>query len=58
MSKLLFTMLIAGVAPALEVSLHATVTPDVPEISPGSISAGLAVLAAGVLVVRARRRSK
>jgi len=30
----------------------------VPEISPGSLSAGVALLAAGILVVRARRRSK
>jgi hypothetical protein len=30
----------------------------VPEISPASLSAGLAVLAGGVLMLRARRRSK
>jgi LPXTG-motif cell wall-anchored protein len=30
----------------------------VPEISPMSISAGLALLAGGVLMLRARRRSK
>ena len=29
-----------------------------PEIGPGSISAGLALLAGGVLMLRARRRSK
>jgi len=29
-----------------------------PEISPGSISAGLALLAGGVLILRARRGSK
>jgi hypothetical protein len=33
-------------------------TPAVPEISPGSLSAGVALLAAGILVLRARRRSK
>jgi hypothetical protein len=43
---------------ASEVALHATVAPDVPEISPGAMSAGLAALAAGVLVVRARWRSR
>ena len=32
--------------------------PGVPEISPGSISAGLALLAGSVLVLRSRRRSK
>lgn len=30
----------------------------VPEINPGSISAGLAVLAGGILMLRARRKSK
>ena len=30
----------------------------VPEISPASLSAGLALLAGGVLVLRSRRRSK
>jgi hypothetical protein len=30
----------------------------VPEINPGSISAGLALLAGGILVLRARRGSK
>lgn len=29
--------------------------PTVPEISPGSISAGMALLAGGVLLLRARR---
>ena len=33
-------------------------TAQVPEISPASISAGLALLAGGVLVLRSRGRSK
>lgn len=31
---------------------------SVPEITPGSITAGLGLLTAGVLIVRSRRRSK
>ncbi len=31
-------------------------TPAVPEIGPGAISAGVAILAGGVLLLRARRR--
>jgi hypothetical protein len=34
----------------------ASVTAPVPEIGPGSISAGLALLAGGVLLLRTRRR--
>ena len=33
-----------------------SVTPAVPEIGPASISAGVAILAGGVLMLRARRR--
>ena len=33
-------------------------TAPVPEISPASMSAGIALLTGGVLVLRARRRSK
>ncbi len=52
----------AGVA--VMVAVHALAsnalasTNVVPEISPGSISAGLALLSGGVLMLRARRRSK
>lgn len=38
--------------------LSATIAPDVPEINAGSISAGLALLAGGVLMLRARRSRK
>ena len=31
---------------------------EVPEVSPGSISAGVALLAGGILLLRARRGSK
>lgn len=58
MASVLSTVLLAAAVLAFDVSLHATITPDVPEISPGTVSAGLAALAAGVLVVRARWRSK
>ena len=43
---------------AVEAPLFATVAPAVPEIDPTSMSAGLALLAAGMLIVRSRRRSK
>jgi hypothetical protein len=43
---------------ALGTQAFASVTQSVPEISPGSISGGLALLAGGILVLRARRRSK
>jgi LPXTG-motif cell wall-anchored protein len=56
-------VLAVGLAAVL--ALHAVATealastaPGVPEISPGSISAGLALLAGSVLVLRSRRRSK
>jgi hypothetical protein len=58
MARILSAVLLAGAVLASEVALHATVAPDVPEISPGAMSAGLAALAAGVLVVRARWRSR
>jgi hypothetical protein len=37
-------------------SAHAGITPVVPEIGADSIAAGLGVLSAGILVLRARRR--
>jgi L-lactate permease len=58
MAKMLSAVLFAGAVLAVQASLHATVNPDVPEISPGTLSTGLAALAAGVLVARARWRSK
>ena len=53
----------AGLALALSVhalGTHAvgSVIPTVPEISPATISGGLALLAGGILMLRARRRSK
>jgi hypothetical protein len=38
--------------------LSATVSPAVPEIDATTISAGLGLLTAGVLIVRSRMRSK
>ena len=46
-----------AVAMALEAPLAATAS-TVPEIDGGTLSTGLAMLAAGVLIVRARRRAK
>lgn len=50
---------------ALALSVHAlgtyavgSVAPTVPEIGPATISGGLALLAGGILMLRARRRSK
>ena len=50
---------------ALALSVHAlgtdaagSVPAQVPEIGPMTISGGLALLAGGILVLRARRRSK
>ena len=37
-------------------SAYAGITPTVPEIGADSIAAGLGVLSAGILVLRARRR--
>ncbi len=42
----------------LEAPAFATTIPGVPEITPGSISAGLGLLTAGVLILRARMRRK
>jgi hypothetical protein len=39
-------------------SVAASSVTVVPEISPASVSAGLAILAGGVLMLRARRRGK
>jgi hypothetical protein len=55
-----------GIGAAMVLGVHAlgaeawasAATPIVPEIGPASISAGLAVLAGGVLLLRTRRRSK
>ena len=43
---------------ALSSNVLAQSTAPAPEISPSSISAGLALLAGGVLMLRARRGSK
>jgi len=48
---------LAALVLALEGRLLATVS-VVPELDPGSLSGGLALLGAGILMLRARRRSK
>ena len=47
---------VAGLLIANAGSAEATVVTATPEISPGSVSAGLAALAGGVLILRALRR--
>jgi hypothetical protein len=56
-------MMLRGLAAALvlhgiSTTAVASVAAPVPEISPASVSAGLAILAGGVLMLRARRRGK
>ncbi len=43
---------------AIQRHLLAGLTPTTPEIDGASISAGLGLVAAGVLILRSRRRSK
>jgi LPXTG-motif cell wall-anchored protein len=43
---------------AVAVPLSATTVTGVPEINGSSVSAGLGLLAAGILILRSRRRSK
>jgi hypothetical protein len=47
-----------AVVHALSTDAGASFATPVPEIGPGSLSAGLAILAGGILMVRARRQSK
>jgi hypothetical protein len=58
MTKALTGVLLAVAVLTLETAVHATTINNVPEISPTTMSAGVAALAAGVLVIRARLRSK
>ena len=53
-----FTVGLLLIAHSLATAVLAGDLQVVPEISPGSISAGLGLLAGGVLILRARRRSK
>lgn len=53
----LYTLTLAAVLRAIEVPMSATISPSVPEIDGSSLSAGLGLLAAGILVLRSRRRS-
>ena len=43
---------------AIQQRIFAGITPAAPEIDGASISAGLGVLAASILIVRSRRRTK
>lgn len=48
-------LLLAAVVLGTDATAWASVGPQVPEIDGGSIAAGLGLLAAGVLAIRARR---
>lgn len=52
-----FGVVVVAMAMALEAPLSATAA-NVPEIDGGMVSMGMALLAGGVLVLRARRRTK
>jgi len=54
----LCTGALLAVLRAVEVPLSATTVPGVPEITGSSVSAGLGLLAAGILILRSRRSSK
>jgi len=59
MRKMGYLVLVAGLvvaAMATDALASLSVPVPVPEINPSSLSAGLALLAGGVLLVRARRR--
>jgi len=49
---------VAAIVVMANVPVLATAIQDVPEISASALSAGLGLLAAGVLILRSRRRSK
>jgi LPXTG-motif cell wall-anchored protein len=53
---MLQTLAMGLVLHGFSATLEASSVVQVPEISPASISAGLAILAGGVLMLRARRR--
>ena len=55
-TKILQTLAVGLVLHGFSATLEASSVVQVPEISPASISAGLAILAGGVLMLRARRR--
>lgn len=54
----LCTAALLALLSAVELPLSATTVPGVPEINGSSISAGLGLLAAGILILRSRRSSK
>jgi hypothetical protein len=49
---------VLGILAAMAMPAHATSVSIVPEIDGASLSAGLGLLAGGLLMLRARRRSK
>ena len=54
----LFTVALLAILHAVETPVWALQAVDVPEINSSSLTAGLGLLAAGILVLRSRRRSR
>jgi LPXTG-motif cell wall-anchored protein len=55
---LIYVLAVVMLTLSVEVYVVATTPLGVPEIDAGGISAGLALLAGGVLILRSRKRSK
>ena len=58
MSRAMFAGGVLGLVCSIASGVLASGVPQVPEINPASISTGLVLLSAGVLIVRARLRRK
>ena len=56
MKVLMYGLAVTLAMVSIASSAHAGITPTVPEIGADSIAAGLGLLSAGILVLRARRR--
>jgi hypothetical protein len=51
-----FVLAVSAIALGMAAPASASLAPSVPEINGASLSAGLALLAGGILMLRARRR--
>jgi len=56
LNRLYWLLGVVGVVLLHAAPIHATAVPVVPEISPSSVTAGLAVLTGAVLMLRSLRR--
>jgi len=54
----LMAVAVAALGAGTSAPLLATTVPGVPEVNASMVSAGMGLLAAGVLILRSRRRSK